>query len=1567
MATPRDGGWTWGLELKSYGRGTRQAQVSGKPTVKAEGQRLSYQWDADVQEWWVNDPRGLEHGYVIHSRPEGDPAEELTFLLGTRGSLRPKVSADAKGVEFCDAAGTTVLNYTGLKVWDADGKVLTSRFEAAGEKSVRLLVEERGARYPLTIDPIAQQAYLKPAAVGSTQAGDRFGYSVAVAGDTVVVGAWGEDSSTMGVQAGAGTPNENAADAGAAYIFVRSAGVWTQQAYLKPAAVGTTQAFDKFGYSVAVAGDTVVVGAWGEDSSTTGVNSTHDESAGGAGAAYIFVRSAGVWTQQAYLKPAAVGTTQAGDLFGSSVAVAGDTVVVGAWGEDSSTTGVQAGAGTANESAANAGAAYIFVRSAGVWTQQAYLKPAAVGTTQAVDQFGRSVAVVGDTVVVGASGEDSSTLGVQAGAGTPNESAGSSGAAYVFVRSAGVWTQQAYLKPAAVGTTQVNDNFGSSVAVAGDTVVVGAPTEYSSTTGAQAGAGTPNESASAAGAAYVFVRSAGVWTQQAYLKPAAVGTTQAGDQFGTSVAVAGDTVVVGANREDSSIMGVQAGAGTPNESASAAGAAYVFVRSAGVWTQQAYLKPAAVGTTQADDNFGSAVAVAGDTVVVGAIEEDSSTTGAQAGAGTPNDILGAISDSGAAYIFTGFAPMPEIAVEQPLNTNIADGGSKSFGTVVVGANTSLTFTIKNVGTTNLIGLAITKDGADASQFTVTSFPAATVSGPSGSTTFTVKFAPTSAGTKTAALHIANNDSDENPFDITLTGSGYYPGLPTAGLLITGPTICAADSSVQFQAWAQSGASSVDVTSLATWSATGAALSYDGLGKVVVYGNRLTAGAFVPNGEKILVTASYTGSSGRITSAPHEVVTGDGNTLGVTLVNVKGLYQRPEAGGYVWRVNASSSVAAATGVTYQWYLDDVLQTGSASSFDKEVPGRGGSVKLKLVVTDSLNRTGTVTRLVTLQVPALNEPGQKYPASQPAGATFVNSQGQLFQFDATRIPHGLIVLTHGLTDNPNAPWIRELANAIASRLHDEGKPVPNIVIFGWEYGANPFLKDLGSTDTSLVAQALKTNATILAGLPGVGEFIYNLKAIKPDAKGYGITLANWVKAESAPGVDHIDVTKPIHFIGHSAGGFVTSDAANLLKRWNVATVSQVTMLDTPIPDRAVFTSLMNPTVMERYVSTLAGAAAPDLGELPAILSSRLALLIDPNAITQTSNSLPQGTYYRRYVLSNFYSDPIAGANVFSVAAHNYSREWYINSAYGVTAEGGGFALSPFMTVQAPAPANQAFAMMSEAADTPLTSAALDGFSTFGSVTGSGSPYIVTEDTNAGIQQTLTLPVGADALQFRYQFTTAGDGDFIAVYFGDNPPLFIGPDVVAARTAPLEVNVPLQGYEGQTGTLVIKLVSQGLTNAVAQIDQITLSTTDDPDHDGMTITQEQTLGTDFLLYDTDSDGIGDWEEVNTTLTNPLLADSDADGMSDAQEIIAGTGGMDAASVFRATGTARDINGAMTVTWAAKVRKTYRVQRSDTPAFINYTVVGSSISGVEPTTSFTDSTVPGDIPRAFYRVEVE
>ena len=173
---------------------------------------------------------------------------------------------------------------------------------------------------------------------------------------------------------------------------MRSGTNWIQQAYLKASNTGTG---DLFGYSVAVSGDTVVVGAVQESSNATGVNGNQsDNSALNSGAAYVFVRSGTNWSQQAYLK---ASNTGAGDTFGCSVAVSGDTVVVGAPNEDSNATGVNGN--QSNNSATDSGAAYVFVRSGTNWTQQAYLKASNTGTD---DNFGVSAAVSGDTVVVGA-------------------------------------------------------------------------------------------------------------------------------------------------------------------------------------------------------------------------------------------------------------------------------------------------------------------------------------------------------------------------------------------------------------------------------------------------------------------------------------------------------------------------------------------------------------------------------------------------------------------------------------------------------------------------------------------------------------------------------------------------------------------------------------------------------------------------------------------------------------------------------------------------------------------------------------------------------------------------------------------------------------------------------------------------------------------------------------------------------------------------------------------------------------------------------------------------------------
>jgi hypothetical protein len=240
-----------------------------------------------------------------------------------------------------------------------------------------------------------QEAYLKSS---NPENEDYFGEAVAVSGDTIVAGSVYEDSNATGVNGD--QANNSVYDAGAAYVFIRNLGTWSQQAYLKASNTGVS---DYFGESVAISGDTVVVGARNEDSNATGVNGDEsDNLASDSGAAYVFTRCEGTWSQQAYLK---ASNSEAGDYFAFSVKVFGDIIVVGAVNEDSNSIGVNGD--ESDNSASDSGAAYVFTRSGGAWSQQAYLK---ASNSEAGDKFGRSVPIFDGTVVVGAHGEEAMPL-----------------------------------------------------------------------------------------------------------------------------------------------------------------------------------------------------------------------------------------------------------------------------------------------------------------------------------------------------------------------------------------------------------------------------------------------------------------------------------------------------------------------------------------------------------------------------------------------------------------------------------------------------------------------------------------------------------------------------------------------------------------------------------------------------------------------------------------------------------------------------------------------------------------------------------------------------------------------------------------------------------------------------------------------------------------------------------------------------------------------------------------------------------------------------------------------------
>jgi hypothetical protein len=377
------------------------------------------------------------------------------------------------------------------------------------------------------------------------------------------------------------TPSTTEADAGEfSLTFTASDGVNIATsasefslAFARDWSAGAQQA--KLLASDAEAGDTFGASVSLSDDGNTVIVGADGEGTGGsgAGAAYIFTRSGTTWSQQAKLM---ASDAEAGDDFGDAVSISGDgnTVIVAADGEDTGGSG--------------AGAAYIFTRSGTTWSQQAKLM---ASDKQSGDNFGKAVSISnnGNTVIVSANGED--TLYTNAGS------------AYIFTRSGTTWTQEAKIQAsnAANGV-----GFGDSVSISddGNTSLVGASGEDT---------GGLN-----VGSVYIYTRSGTTWSQEAMIQAS---DKQSGDSFGKYVSISGDgnTVIVAAEGEDT---------GADN-----AGAAYIFTRSGTTWSQQAKIQ---ASDAEAGDNFGKpSISGDGNTVIVGAIREDTIDT-----------------DAGAAYLFT---------------------------------------------------------------------------------------------------------------------------------------------------------------------------------------------------------------------------------------------------------------------------------------------------------------------------------------------------------------------------------------------------------------------------------------------------------------------------------------------------------------------------------------------------------------------------------------------------------------------------------------------------------------------------------------------------------------------------------------------------------------------------------------------------------------------------------------------------------------------------------------------------------------------------------------------------
>jgi hypothetical protein len=428
---------------------------------------------------------------------------------------------------------------------------------------------------------------------------------------------------------------------------------------------------DRFGTAIAIDGDTMVVGAPAEDGGARGVNPEQDETSTDAGAAYVFLRRNEVWEEVAYLK---ASNARAGDRFGESVAIAGDTIAVAAPEEDGAAWGID---GDQDDMRGrNTGAVYVFRRSGSNWAQQAYVKVrdrnryCFPGFCEDYGYFGSMLALDGERLAISGRGSgagwidvyqrgdgawslhstvdpssslpvygasldlsgDVVALGMVYGGYGDYERPPYSGSVAIYEQSFGYWKEQAVIETT---VTDASDSLGYSVALQNDVLIIGAPGEDGAIGGVNGD--ETDDTLSNAGAAYVFERSAGTWSQAAYLKAPAPSSNAA---CGRSVAIRGDFVAMGCPGDASAGTGVnppRAGDEVPGS-----GAVVLFYRTARGFQHYAFLK---ASNAAQEDAFGSSVDLGGDAVIAGANVED----GSQAGVNPVDD--DGLPTAGAAYVY----------------------------------------------------------------------------------------------------------------------------------------------------------------------------------------------------------------------------------------------------------------------------------------------------------------------------------------------------------------------------------------------------------------------------------------------------------------------------------------------------------------------------------------------------------------------------------------------------------------------------------------------------------------------------------------------------------------------------------------------------------------------------------------------------------------------------------------------------------------------------------------------------------------------------------------------------
>lgn len=383
-------------------------------------------------------------------------------------------------------------------------------------------------------------------------------------------------------------------------LFRQSMQTHTQTAFLKGSSVTEN---DRFGV-VAIDGNTLAVGARFEDSSSSGINGDENNEANGgnSGAVYVFELENGEWQQQAFIKASNTGVE---DIFGASIDLDGDTLVVGASLEDGE-----------NDDITDSGAVYVFQRTDGIWSQQALIK---APEPQVTGRLGEAVAISGDTLVASARGH--------------TESGTVSGPVYVYQRENGVWSLDGTLLGS---NSELGDLFGIDLDINGSMIAVGANGESSSSR--IINGDKTNNDRERSGAVYIFERNNETWNETAYIKSQ---NSDEFDNFGISLALSGEMLAIAA-LEDSNATGINGDQN--NNSAEEAGAVYVYSLESGQWQHQAYIK---ASNTAEGDWFGTALDISEDQLIVGAWKETTRVAGVNAN----QDRQFSQSEVGAAYLF----------------------------------------------------------------------------------------------------------------------------------------------------------------------------------------------------------------------------------------------------------------------------------------------------------------------------------------------------------------------------------------------------------------------------------------------------------------------------------------------------------------------------------------------------------------------------------------------------------------------------------------------------------------------------------------------------------------------------------------------------------------------------------------------------------------------------------------------------------------------------------------------------------------------------------------------------